>query len=323
MSGLRHLRPIQMRQLYRACVAPVGDYASTVWHDPLKDKMHLRTLNTVQREALIRVVSAFKTVATQTLEVEAYIPSTRLRLKQRSQRVVAKLHTLPQEHPVRNVLERAAKRAVAKGTAPRFPLAQAIKVSDITTIQALATIDPRPREPWSEQVEQSPIEARQQWSRHKKDLEANMMEEWKIEWQQSKNGQHLKRLDRDLPSKRVLRLRKGMTRHQTYLFTQLRTGHAWVQANAKLHRLNDDDRCECGARETVTHVLVDCPLLSEPRKELRQKIGDSFNSVATMLGGNITRQGRPTNQSVDRTVLTAVIEFAEKCKRFCSRVPRQ
>jgi len=33
MGGLRHLRPGQMRQLYQACVAPVVDYASTVWHN--------------------------------------------------------------------------------------------------------------------------------------------------------------------------------------------------------------------------------------------------------------------------------------------------
>ena len=42
LIGLRHLRPEQMRQLYQACVTPIVDYASTVWHDPLRDKTHLR-----------------------------------------------------------------------------------------------------------------------------------------------------------------------------------------------------------------------------------------------------------------------------------------
>jgi hypothetical protein len=71
LSGLRYLRPEQMRQLYQACVAPIVDYASTVWHDPLRDKVHIRHLNTVQRIVLIRILSAFRTVATATLEVEA------------------------------------------------------------------------------------------------------------------------------------------------------------------------------------------------------------------------------------------------------------
>jgi hypothetical protein len=64
LCGMRHLRPEQMRQLYQACVTPVVDYASTVWHDPLRDKTHLRHLNTVQRTPLIRILSAFRTVAT-------------------------------------------------------------------------------------------------------------------------------------------------------------------------------------------------------------------------------------------------------------------
>ncbi|CDM34662.1 hypothetical protein DTO012A8_7600 [Penicillium roqueforti] len=60
LGGLRHLRPEQMRQLYQACVTPVVDYASTVWHDPLRDKTHLRHLNTVQRTSLVRILSAFR-----------------------------------------------------------------------------------------------------------------------------------------------------------------------------------------------------------------------------------------------------------------------
>ncbi|EED11829.1 hypothetical protein TSTA_110090, partial [Talaromyces stipitatus ATCC 10500] len=44
LGGLRHLRLEQMRQLYQVCVTPIVDYASTVWHNPLKDKVYLRTL---------------------------------------------------------------------------------------------------------------------------------------------------------------------------------------------------------------------------------------------------------------------------------------
>ncbi|GFF62105.1 RNA-directed DNA polymerase (Reverse transcriptase) [Aspergillus udagawae] len=72
LAGLRDLSPGQMRQLYQACVTPIMDYASTVWHNPLKDKRHLRVLDTAQRSALIRILSAFRTVATATMEVETY-----------------------------------------------------------------------------------------------------------------------------------------------------------------------------------------------------------------------------------------------------------
>ena len=93
-----------MRQLYQACVTPVVDYASTVWHDPLRDKTHLRHLNTVQRTALIRILSAFRTVATTTLEVEAHVLPTHLRLRHRAQNTIASLHTLPRDHPIWSAL---------------------------------------------------------------------------------------------------------------------------------------------------------------------------------------------------------------------------
>ena len=60
-----------MRQLYEACVAPVLDYASTVWHDLLRDKTPLRHLRTAQRTVPIRVLSSFRTVGTSTFDVQA------------------------------------------------------------------------------------------------------------------------------------------------------------------------------------------------------------------------------------------------------------
>ena len=151
-----------------------------------------------------------------------------------------------------------------------------------------------------------------------------MIREWQQEWQASKNGQYLKRIHEGLPSKRVLRLHNGMNRHQTYFFTQLRLGHNWLKFSAKVRRLSDNDKCECGAIETVVHVIVDCPKLSKLRRELRAKVGDSFNSVARMLGGwQKNAQGRMTQWPINRAALNAVIEFAEKSERFCSRTPRR
>ena len=125
----------------------------------------------------------------------------------------------------------------------------------------------------------------------------------------------MKNIDACLPSKRTLHLRGEILRHQTYLFTQLRTGHAWV--NAKLRKLYEDDKCECGAKETFLDILVNCPLLREQRKQLRKKIGDSFSSMTRMLGGwERNGQGKITQWPIDRTVLNAVIEFAEVSQRF-------
>jgi hypothetical protein len=42
-------RPAILRNIAgpKACVAPVIEYASAVWHDPLRDKIYLRHLRTI------------------------------------------------------------------------------------------------------------------------------------------------------------------------------------------------------------------------------------------------------------------------------------
>ncbi|GFG17532.1 putative reverse transcriptase [Aspergillus lentulus] len=131
LRGLRHLRPEQMRQLYQACVAPIVD------------KIHLRTLGTVQRTALIRILSAFKTVSTIALEVESHVLPTHLRLKQRAQMVAARLSTLPRDHPAHAVVVRAATHSTH-----RFPLAETLRTMDLNRLQALEVINPKPQQPW-------------------------------------------------------------------------------------------------------------------------------------------------------------------------------
>jgi hypothetical protein len=34
-----------------------------------------------------------------------------------------------------------------------------------------------------------------------------------------------------------------------------------LATHAKLHGFQDDDKCTCGGKETMVHVLVDCPQL--------------------------------------------------------------
>ena len=490
LGGLRHLRPEQMRQLYQACITPVVDYASTVWHDPLRDKTHLRHLNTVQRTSLIRVLSAFRTVATTTLEVEAHVLPTRLRLRRRAQVTIARLHTLPRDHPIWTALLRAQKRRNNIGSCARFPLAEALKTMDLGRLAELEVVDPRPLPPWRREpfteieIEQDREVARERaetigtradivvysdasgrqehvgaavaalgdnleviepqqihvgpmdrWSVHvgeligifyaislvyrlehqrprpahtdsasatilcdsKSALQAiqnpgnksgqaiiraivhaaselqaqgtalrlqwipghcdnpgndaadrlakaaagpgkthpfrppltrekaficnNIRAQWKREWKSSTKGAHLRKIDGNLPKIYTRRLYGALPRNRTYLLTQLRTGHNWLSTYAKAHRFRDDDHCVCGAQETVTHVLVDCPELRELRRQLRNKVGDAFNSVSSLLGGSKEgERGNPDSVSRARTV-EAVLDFAEASQRFRSRAP--
>ena len=101
----------------------------------------------------------------------------------------------------------------------------------------------------------------------------------------TQHSRHLKRSDQGLPSKRALRVYGLLSRHQTYLLAQLRTGHSWLATYALSRKVSEDDRCVCGATETVIPVVVDCVRSMTERRQLRDKIGNAFNIIVSMLGG--------------------------------------
>lgn len=71
----------------------------------------------------------------------------------------------------------------------------------------------------------------------------------------------------------------------------------------------------------VTHVLLDCPQLRGLRRELREKVGDAFSNVSTLLGGpGEGGRGRSDSASHAKTV-EAVLDLAETSQRFQSRAP--
>lgn len=143
------------------------------------------------------------------------------------------------------------------------------------------------------------------------------LNEWTNAWQKAQQGGHLRAIDPGLPSKHVQRLYGSLPRHKTYLLTQMRTGHSWLSTFAYKHELRADDKYECGAVETVVHVLIDCPRLSDIRAVLRDKIGNSFSCITTMLGGRkVSPEGKTDPGTfLDKKTIDAVIEYAEASKR--------
>jgi ribonuclease HI len=159
-------------------------------------------------------------------------------------------------------------------------------------------------------------------SRESARLRVNILNQWEHEWRSSSKGGHLRKIDGTLPATYTRRLYGSLPRNRAYLLTQLRTGHNWLSTYAKSFGFRDDDQCVCGAQETVTHVLVDCPELRDTRRELRSEVGDAFRSVSSLLGGSAEgKKGEPDTVSRAKTV-KAVLDFAEASQRFWSRAPR-
>jgi ribonuclease HI len=159
-------------------------------------------------------------------------------------------------------------------------------------------------------------------SREKGFIHNKIQKEWEQEWRTSKKGGHLRRIDKDLPSIRTRRMYGSLPRNRAYLLTQLRTGHSWLATHGKLHKFREDNKCECGAIETVAHVLIDCPKLKDLRQKLRRKIGTAFNNMSLMLGGGSQGKKGRQDDMQDSSVLGAILDFAEASKRFQSRAPQ-
>lgn len=125
------------------------------------------------------------------------------------------------------------------------------------------------------------------------------------------------KVDGGLPARYTRKLYGNLPRNRAYLLMQLRTGHNWLSTYAKKFGF----LCECGAQETVAHVLMERPRLRELRVELRRKVGDALSGVSSLLGGsNEGEKGKPDIVSRAKTV-QAVLDFAEASHRFRSHAP--
>lgn len=70
------------------------------------------------------------------------------------------------------------------------------------------------------------------------------------------------------------RLHRGLSRAQSSLLTQLRTGHCRLNKYLARIRVNDHPGCDCGSPvESREHLFLSCSLFSQQRRALREQIG--------------------------------------------------
>ena len=100
LRRLRGLSPTTARQLFTSTVAPVIDYASSVWMHAYKDKA-IGPINRVQRVGAQVIVGTFLTVTTSVAEAEAHITTAEHRFWRRAVKMWTDLHTLPETNPLR------------------------------------------------------------------------------------------------------------------------------------------------------------------------------------------------------------------------------
>jgi hypothetical protein len=111
-----------MRQLYTAVAIPKMTYAADVWYTPVHASEGLKrrhgsvgvtkALTKIQRVAALAVTGALRTTPTDYIEAHSNILPIELLLKQICFRAFARLASLPDAHPLAQVVRRSAKRMV-------------------------------------------------------------------------------------------------------------------------------------------------------------------------------------------------------------------
>jgi ribonuclease HI len=104
---------------------------------------------------------------------------------------------------------------------------------------------------------------------------------WAEQWASSPRHERMTRVDKSFPFTKFRTILHGLSRAQSSLLIQIRSGH--IPLNAHLHRLNcvDTDKCQAcitrpgtiPTKETVTHFLFDCPAYHNERHHLDVTLG--------------------------------------------------
>jgi hypothetical protein len=143
LKRLRLVSPRTARQLFGATVAPVMDYASSVWMHACGGK-GLTLMNRVQKVGAQAITGAFRTVAVAIAESEASIRTVVERHWNRATKLWVNFHTLPKVHPLSKLNTKALRRFVS----PLQKIAQAhhstpMDGMEIIKAYAIAPWEPR------------------------------------------------------------------------------------------------------------------------------------------------------------------------------------
>ncbi|VDB89214.1 unnamed protein product [Peniophora sp. CBMAI 1063] len=114
---------------------------------------------------------------------------------------------------------------------------------------------------------------------------ARLKARWQEEWQLSPRYARHRDWAPDATSKRHLQSTSGLSRRDSTLLFQLRSGH--VPLNAHLHRINCAPSPTCTAceeaDETVAHFIYECPARQSERRRLKAAAGKRWRNRTFLL----------------------------------------
>ena len=114
-------------------------------------------------------------------------------------------------------------------------------------------------------------------------------------------------------------MNKHLDRHSEIVIAQLRIGFSDLNDHLFLKGCLEDPQCLCGYRcENTSHFLLECPLYSNIRNNMIQKI-NQLNSSLT-VNANLLLYGDETlNFTSNNLIQTYLSEMLRSSQRFLNR----
>ena len=88
-----------MRRLYIACITSIADYEVPVWWK--NQQFLLNKFNKLQNSALLKILEAFKNSSVSVMEIEAALPSTKVRFDKLCKNYVLRILQMQDSHSVK------------------------------------------------------------------------------------------------------------------------------------------------------------------------------------------------------------------------------
>jgi len=128
-------------------------------------------------------------------------------------------------------------------------------------------------------------------------------------------GKYSKRIDKALPGKHTRKLYDELTRKESEVLVQLRTGKSRLNSYLRKIGAVESDECTCGqSAETVEHFLFRCRRWTVQREIMLRYARGKMGDLSFFLGGKA--ESDDDKWQPDMGAVRATIQFALATKRF-------
>jgi hypothetical protein len=286
---IRGVRGSALRLMYLACVRTVMEYGCEVWLSG--DVGQIKKLESIQYEALKRVVGAYKGTAADVLEKEAAVPPLRIRLEHVLELKLTRiLFRVDHENPVfermkeRKIFgkkrkdrknEKNEKRKKIKKR-PNFDETRNNYLANLPQEESLADLPVLVKiSPWNEGTPDGNSEATaaEHWKAlraRQRQNQVNLQAKWQERYQvflTARAGRWYKEITKEDGTSPTTNMSKLITtevfknypREILSRITQFRTGNGDIGAYLQKRKVPKDNyNCKCGEFETVQHIVKHC-----------------------------------------------------------------